>query len=224
MKDSKKEPQIIILFGRSGCGKGTQAKFLIQDFGLENIETGKILRKQSVKDSFSGRKLKKILIAGNRVPTHFVFQIWGNEIEKVKNKANFKGLVIDGSPRSVLEAELIDGFFAWYEWKNIKPILLDISEEEAFARLTKRRICQKCGRLIPWVGDFKKLTRCDKCGGKLERRPDDKPEIIKNRLEYYKKDVEPVIDYYREKGILISIDGEQSIEGVYQDIKKNLQR
>ncbi|MFH1461243.1 MAG: nucleoside monophosphate kinase [Patescibacteria group bacterium] len=215
-----KQSQIIILLGRSGCGKGTQAKLLIKDFGFEYLGTGEILRKRAKTKDFSGKKLKREMNQGGRVSTFFVFQIWGNEAEEVKNKPNFKGLVIDGSPRSLLEAELMDGLFDWYEWKNIKVILLDISHQEAFERLAKRRICKQCNRLIPWIGEFKSLKVCDQCGGELINRPDDKLEAIRERLNYYKKDVEPAIDYYQKQGRLIRVNGEKSIEDVYQDVKR----
>ncbi len=114
----------------------------------------------------------------------------------------------------------MDEIFEWYEWTKIKVILLDISDEEAFARITKRRICKKCGRLIPWVGQFKKLKRCDKCGGGLMTRPDDKPAAIKARLDFYKEDVQPVVDYYEKQKKLIRINGYPPIKDVHQDIRK----
>jgi adenylate kinase len=217
---SSDQPQIIILFGRSGCGKGTQAKLLQQEFGFDYLSSGDLLRERMKQDDFSGRKLRKVLDRGERAPTFLMFQVWSEKIREIKNKPDLKGLIIDGSPRSLLEAELMDHTFDWYEWSNVKIILLDISEEEAFNRLTKRRICQKCGRLIPWLEPFKALEKCDQCGGKLEKRFDDRPEAIKERLNYFKRDVQPVVDYYEKQGRLIRINGEQSIEDVYQDILK----
>lgn len=216
------QPQIIILFGRSGCGKGTQAKLLQKEFGFDYLSSGDLLRERMKENDFSGRKLKKILDRGDRAPTFLMFQVWVDKIREIKNKPDLKGLIIDGSPRSVLEAELMDHTFEWYEWSDVKVILLDISDEEAFNRLSKRRICQKCGRLIPWLGEFKNLKRCDKCGGELKARFDDRPEAIRARLDYFKKDVQPVVDYYEKQGRLIRINGEQSIEEVYRDIKNEI--
>ena len=99
----------------------------------------------------------------------------------------------------------------------MKIILINISGKESFNRLTKRRQCQKCGQLIPWVGEFKK---CDKCSGELITRPDDKMEVIEKRLEEYKKETIPSINYYKKRGRLIKINGEQSIENVFKDILK----
>jgi len=212
----------IILFGRSGCGKGTQANLLIKDFGLKYISSGDLLRDRSKKDDFTGNKLKKVMIEGGRVPTSIMFNIWAESIGTMKKEIDDSGVIIDGSPRSLIEAKLIDNIFKWYEWKDVKIILLDISREEAFNRLTKRRICKKCGQLIPWVGDFKNIKKCDKCGGELIIRIDDKPEAINARLEYFNKDVQPAIDYYEKQGRLIKINGDNPIKKVYSDIKKKI--
>ncbi len=218
----KNQPKIIILFGRSGCGKGTQAKLLREKFGFDYLSSGDLLRAKTKDNNFSGRKLREVLKKGELAPTFLMFRLWSEKLGEIKNKPDIKGLIIDGSPRALIEAKLMDEVFEWYEWKNVKVFLIDISDEEAFNRLTKRRICENCGRLIPWVGDFKDLEKCDKCGGELKTRLDDKPEAIQSRLDYYKKDVQPVVDYYEKKDVLIKINGEQVIEKVYRDILKAL--
>ncbi len=218
MKDSK----IIILFGRSGCGKGTQAKLLIKDFNFSYIASGDLIRDRKVKNDFTGQKLNQVLVQGGLVPTAVMYQLWSQQMEQIKDQIDQKGLLVDGSPRALIEAKLMDELFDWYEWKQVYPILIDISHQEAFDRLTKRRICQECGRLIPWVGEFKDLKICDECGGELITRPDDKPEAIQARLDYYLKDVEPVVEYYQKQEKLIKVNGEQSIQDVYQEIKQAL--
>ena len=218
-----KKPKIVVIIGRSGCGKGTQAKLLIKEFGFEYLGSGDLLRKRSKKDDFSGNKIKQVLNHGKRIPTPIMFRIWAEKIEQMKDEINKKGLIADGNPRSLREAELMNDAFRWYEWEDIKIILVDISAKEAFDRLTKRRICKECGRLIPWVGDFKKIKECDKCGGELITRDDDNIEAIEARLDYYTKDVEPAIDYYEKQGKLIKVNGEKSIEDVYHDVKKAIE-
>ncbi|MAF20761.1 MAG: hypothetical protein CMI55_03710 [Parcubacteria group bacterium] len=183
-------PKIIILLGRSGSGKGTQAKLLIEEFGLSYISSGKLLRARAQQDDFTGKNLKKVLDRGDRAPSFLIFQIWSQTISSMREKINKNGLVIDGSPRTLSEAELIDELLQWYQWLDIRVILLDISEQEAFDRLTKRY------------------------------RSDDKPEAIKERLAFYRKDVEPAIDHYEKQGRLIKINGEKPIEHVYHDIKQ----
>jgi len=219
---SKKQPQIVILFGRSGSGKGTQAKLLQKEFSFDYSSSGNLLRERTKKNDFSGKKLKQVMEKGELAPTFLMAQVWSKKIREVKKKKDLRGLIIDGSPRALLEAKLMDDAFDWYEWSDVKIILLDISHQEAFDRLTSRRICQKCSRIISLAGDFKGMKVCDKCGGELITRSDDKPEAIKARLDYYKKDVEPVVKYYEKQKRLIRVDGEKSVEDVYQDIKRAL--
>jgi len=215
--------QIIILFGRSGCGKGTQAKLLIKDFGFEYLGSGALLRERIAKKDFTGKKLKEVLDQGVLVPTPIMFRIWSEKVEEMRENIKKNGIILDGSPRTLPEAELMDHAFEWYGWENIKVVLLDISEQEAFDRLTNRRICKECGQIIPWTADFRGMKVCNSCGGELITRDDDKPEAIRERLSYFKKDVQPAIDYYKEQGRLIKIDGDKSIEDVYHEVKKVIQ-
>ena len=225
MKGSNMSSQskVIILSGRSRCGKGTQAKLLIKEFGFEYLGSGKFLRGRTENTDFTGKKLKEVLEGGALVPTPIMFRIWAEEIEKMKDVIDEKGVILDGSPRTLLEAELMDAAFKWYSWDDVKVILLDISEQEAFDRLTKRRICKQCGKLIPWVGDFKGMKVCDDCSGELITRADDKPEAIRKRLKFFKDDVQPALDYYEKQGKLAKVDGDKSIEDVYHDVKKAVQ-
>ncbi len=215
--------RIIILLGRSGSGKGTQAKLLIKEFGFDYFGSGKLLRKRMETKDFTGKKLAGFVNKGILAPTWMVFNIWTRELEKFRNKKNSKGIIIDGSPRKVFEAELMDAAFNWFELENIKVVLIDISKKEAFDRLTKRRYCKMCGRIIPWTGSFKSLKVCDQCSGELETRADDTPESINARMEFFKKEVEPVIKYYQKQKRLVKIDGEKTIEDVYRDVKKAVQ-
>jgi len=220
---SDKQPKIILLFGRSGCGKGTQAKLLQKEFSFEYLSSGNLLRQRVKIGDFLGKKLKKIMEKGELIPSFLMFQIWIDEVNKIKDKKGWNGLIIDGAPRVLVEAKLMDEVFKWYGWKDVYPVLLDISREEAFNRLTKRRICKECGRLIPWVGEFKNLKRCDLCSGELMVRSDDQPEAINARLDYYEKEVNQVIDYYEKQDRLIKVDGEKTIEDVYSGLKQAIQ-
>jgi adenylate kinase len=132
-------------------------------------------------------------------------------------------LEIDGNPRRLIEACLIDEAFKFFEWdKNVKAILVDISDKEAIWRLTKRRMCKECKQLIPFVGEFRKMTKCPKCGGGLIRRADDTVSSAKNRLKWFHTDVQPIVNYYRKTGRLVKVNGEQSIEDVFKDVLKAL--
>lgn len=213
-------PLIIIILGRPGCGKGTQAKLLQEKFGLDYIGSGDLLREKVKADhNFSSSKLKAILDRGDLVPTFLIFSIWLGKIDAFKNKIDFKGVVIDGCPRKLLEARLMEDALAWYDWlEYTKVILIDISAEDSYARLTQRRMCEKCNGVIPYFGHFKDLTVCDKCGGNLIKRVDDDPEAVRHRLDVFDLEIQPVIDHYGKSGLLIKVDGDRSIEEVHESI------
>lgn len=215
--------RVIILLGSAGSGKGTQAKILCKNLGLEYFGSGDSLRQRQKIGDFTSKKLIKIMREGKLVPSFVISKLWMDKLEKFKQEKKINGLLSDGSPRKTEEAKLLDEALEWYEWqKNIKVVFISISERESFNRLTKRRQCKKCGRIIPWIGEFKKLKKCDKCGGELIIRADDKLFAIKKRLAEFKKEVIPVINHYRKQGKLVRINGEQSIEDVFQDILKNI--
>lgn len=220
MKPSKKL-KVIILLGPAGSGKGTQAKLLVKKFGLEYFGSGDALRKRQKLGDFTAKKLIKVMGRGALIPSFVISKLWIDRLERFKQKAKFKGFVIDGSPRKIIEAKFFDEALNWYEWrKYARVISVNISRGESINRLTKRRMCKKCGRLIPWLGHFKKIKKCDKCGGPLVTRHDDKLSAIKKRLEEFKNEVIPVLNYYKRQGKLIVINGEQSIEDVFKDVSK----
>jgi adenylate kinase len=122
----------------------------------------------------------------------------------------------------MVEAEMLDETLSWYGWKNTRVLLIDISREEAFDRLTKRRICKTCEKTFPFIGKFKTLEKCDKCGGELKTRMDDSPQAINERLDFYDEEVLPVVGHYERKGILTKINGEQEIEKVFEEILEKI--
>ena len=217
------KPLVIIILGAQGSGKGTQAKMLMKKFGLEYIGSGDLLRARRKKKDFTGLKIAEVINQGKRIHTTVIFKMWLDKMGEFKQKRQFKGLIMDGSPRTVVEAELVELALDWYEWaENKKVIYIDISTKEAIWRLTKRRVCRKCGRIMPFVGQYRKMKKCDKCGGELFTRKDDNEKAIRKRLDWHKREVMPVINYYKKRGELIKINGEQSIEDVFKDILKAL--
>ncbi|OGZ17747.1 MAG: hypothetical protein A2Z78_00980, partial [Candidatus Nealsonbacteria bacterium RBG_13_36_15] len=162
MKPSKKL-KIIILLGPAGSGKGTQAKLISKKFNLDYFGSGDALRTRKKTGDFTAKKLSKVMGRGELVPSFIISKLWIDTLEKFKKKKKFKGFVIDGSPRKIGEAKLLNEAIKWYEWqKYVKIVFVNISRKESINRLTKRRMCKKCGRLIPWLGRFKNIKKCDK--------------------------------------------------------------
>jgi len=221
-----KEPKIVFILGNSGSGKGTQAKLLQERLGLDYIGSGDMLRARKKLNDFTGRKLRESMDKDTTTrfaPTAIVFKLWVDRWEAMKEKPEFKGFILDASPRKIREAELLDEMLEWFEWKQyVHVIFINVSREEAFHRLTKRRVCQDCKRIIPDTGELKSHVTCDTCGGRLITRDDDIPEMINNRLDSFEEEVMPVIAYYEKSNRLTRVNGEQSIEDVYKDIIKAL--
>ena len=213
-------PLIVIFLGKSGAGKDTQMELLKEKMGFDYIGSGDLLRERKKINDFTGNKISYIIDKGGLVLTPVIFKLWMQKIEELKNRGNVKGIIIDGSPRKIKEAYLLDEALDWYEWnKNIKVMLIDISNEEAIERISKRRYCVDCKEIHIDNGEVEK---CNKCGGELMQRPDDQVEGVKKRLEWFKEEVEPVINYYKETNRLITINGEQEIEKVFEDILKQI--
>ncbi|MDP2820813.1 MAG: nucleoside monophosphate kinase [bacterium] len=216
-----KKPLNFALIGRSGSGKGTQAKLLMEHFGNNflYISTGDLFRDLAKSGSEPALKIKKVMEEGGLPFDYLAIALWTHKIAyELKEE---QGLMLDGAPRRLNEAKVLEDFLDFLGRKESTfNILIDISREEAFNRLTKRRICKNCERLIPWVGDFKNLEVCDQCGGELITRVDDKPEAINKRLDYFEENVVSAIEFYEKNGRLIKINGEQPIEKVFEDILK----
>jgi len=219
------EKQVIILLGKSGSGKGTQAELLKEKLGFAHVVSGDLLRARAKKTDFTGKKLADVLKNGGLAPMAVIFKLWLDRIERLFNKKSTKGFILDGNPRRINEAYLIDEVFGWYDIKNLKVVLIDISDEDAIFRMGKRKLCsnKKCGNIIPFNDETKDLLKCPKCGRKLIARNDDRdPGAVSKRLEWFKTDVQPIVDYYKETGRLHVIDGIGTIDEIFNRVQESI--
>lgn len=221
----EKSPLILILLGKAGSGKGTQVNLLKEKLNFDFLGTGELLRQRKKTDDFSGKKIASVIDNGGIVPAPVVFKLWMDSFEEFKSRENFKGVILDGSPRKLKEAWLMDDALGWFEWdKRVKIILVDISDEEAIKRTISRKTCSKCGNIILYSKENVDMKICPKCGGELMVRPDDTVEGVKNRLKWFEEQVGETIRHYESENRLIKINGEQSVEAVFEDIMKEIEK
>jgi len=203
----------IIMLGPPGAGKGVQAERLAGKLNLTHISTGDILR-EAVKDETPiGKQAEGFMKRGELVPDSIILELLKKKLEKEK-----RGFILDGFPRNLEQAEKLDEIL-WEKNKKIDMVFnLRVEEKTIIERLSGRLICSGCGRIYG-KGDMTYLTGiCENCQTKLSRRDDDNPDTIKNRLKVYSECTHPLIEYYREKGVLHDIQGEGSPEEVFQRI------
>ena len=200
-----------ILLGGPGAGKGTQAKFLCERTSLPHISTGDIFREHIRNKSELGKKLNEYISRGALVPDELTFQILEGRLKEI-DCAN--GFVLDGFPRTIPQAKMLD------KNHNIDVVInIDVNEDTIISRMAGRRSCSKCGASYHIVHNRpEREDICDKCDNELIQREDDKAETVRNRLHVYYKQTEPLIDYYKAQNKLIYINGEQDMTRTTADI------
>jgi len=207
---------LIILLGPPGAGKGTQAEMLVKEFDLVYISTGDILRKAVKEKTALGRKAQEYMDSGQLVPDDLVVDIVKERLQEPDCKT---GALLDGFPRTAAQAAALDRILPLIGTNIDRVVLLEVDENELIERLTGRRVCSNCGANYHIKFNPPKVRNvCDQCGGDLFQRDDDTLETVQERLEVYKKQTAPLIDFYREKDLLSIIDGNQDIEEVYKQI------
>jgi len=207
----------IILLGPPGAGKGTQAKSISREYNIPHISTGDIFRKNISEKTPLGVEAKGYMDSGKLVPDELTINLVKDRLTKEDCK---NGFMLDGFPRTVMQAEALDAFLKERNIDIDAALLIDAPKDLIIERMTGRRVCSKCGEtyhimnIPPKVEDV-----CDVCGSALIQRKDDNLETVIERLEVYDKQTQPLVEYYRRRGKLMSVDGAKELHEVFEDIR-----
>ncbi|MBE6010021.1 MAG: adenylate kinase [Lachnospiraceae bacterium] len=206
----------IIMLGAPGAGKGTQAKQIADKFSIPHISTGDIFRANIKEGTELGKKAKGYMDAGELVPDELVCDLVVDRIQK-EDCAN--GFILDGFPRTIPQAEALTEALNAIGQKMDYAIDIEVNDAQIVERMGGRRACLGCGATYHIINiPPKKEGICDRCGSEIILRDDDKPETVQNRLNVYHEQTQPLIDYYKNEGILSSVDGTQPMDKVFADI------
>ena len=207
-----------ILLGPPGAGKGTQAAIIRDKYTVAHISTGDILRANVKNNTVLGKKAKSYMDAGELVPDSLIIEMMKDRLSRDDCE---RGFLLDGFPRTVSQAEALDILLKALEVELDAVILLEVSDEVVVKRLSGRRMCKQCGAI--YHIEFQPPSKegiCDKCGGELYQRDDDKEEVIRQRLAVYHEQTSPLVEYYSSKGLLRPVDAEQSSDSVLRLIEQ----
>ncbi|TAK94974.1 nucleoside monophosphate kinase [Patescibacteria group bacterium] len=211
----------LVILGPQGCGKGTQAKLLVEKYNLRHVDVGAALRNVSKSDTPLGQKVNEIInVKKELVPDAVITEVLESELANVSEAS---GVIIDGAPRRAGQIDEIEGALKKFGRKLDKVIFVNIPEKESVIRISKRYNCSQCGRQLILGKDVNNpYDPCHDCGGPTEQRPDDTPEGVRKRLQIFREETMPVLEYYRSKKMLIEVDGLQKPEQVLAGIVAQL--
>lgn len=202
----------MVLLGPPGAGKGTQAKLLQEEFAACQISTGDILRQAVAQQTPLGQEAAQYINRGALVPDDVIVNLVA---ERLKQKDCEKGFILDGFPRTIAQAESLDAILKRMNLSLNGVLSVQVPEQVIIERLAGRRTCKSCGALSHVAfNPPKKAGVCDRCGGELFQRDDDREGTIANRLKVYESQTAPLVDYYRERGLLRAIDGVGAIDQI----------
>jgi adenylate kinase len=228
MKTSKQmnirtnEHMNLILLGPPGAGKGTQAKKISEKYKLPHISTGDMFRETASSGSELGKQLQSYMSAGKLVPDELVVAAVKERLQKSDSTSGF---LLDGFPRTIVQAEALDKAIKETGRKIDKVISLTVDEEEIVKRLSSRRVCLSCGAAYNLLSVMpKKDSVCDTCGWKVVQRADDNEATIRKRMSVYRDQTSPLIKYYTNNGILREVNGMLSVDDVFKKICEAIER
>ncbi len=210
----------LILLGPPGAGKGTQAESIRDVYRLTHISTGDIFRKNMKENTVLGKKAKEYVDKGQLVPDEITIAMVEDRLKEEDAQAGF---LLDGFPRSAAQAEALDEMLMELGTKLDKVINLEVDKKILVDRAVGRRLCKDCGATYHIRYNPPKAEGiCDKCGGELYQRADDVAETVEKRITVYENETMPLVEYYTKKGNIVTINGDQPIETVFDEIKKAL--
>jgi adenylate kinase len=208
----------VIFLGAPGAGKGTQARRLAAEAGVPQVATGDMLREAVAEGTRLGLEAKRYMDSGALVPDEVVIGLVDERLAKPDAAG---GYVLDGFPRTVAQAEALDGLLERRRQQLDRVIFFDVSRPELIRRLTGRRICRQCGAAFHLVSaPPTSAGRCDQCGGELYQREDDAEATVTRRLDVYETQTAPLLDYYLRRGLLVRVAGEGAMEDVADRIRR----
>jgi adenylate kinase len=214
----------LILLGAPGAGKGTQAREVARLYGVPHLSTGDMFREHVAKGTELGRRAKPIMDSGQLVPDEIVL---GMVAERVGRSDCDKGCVLDGFPRTIAQGEQLEAILSGLPALAGRTLAanLAVDAEEVVRRIASRRTCRKCGAIYNTGGKMPQVAeKCDVCGGEVVQRPDDREEVVRERLATYEKQTRPLVDYYRRRGQLVELDGSKDAAAVQRDLLAALAR
>jgi adenylate kinase len=211
----------VIIFGAPGVGKGTQAKLLAEKLIIPHISTGDILRNSIKNETHLGLKAKSIVESGGLVPDDLMAGLIKNVLS---DKDCEKGFILDGYPRTLAQAKLLDEIFTQLKEDKEYYVAITVDDELIIQRLSKRLACKVCGTIFT-LSEVANKQSCPKCGahGSLYKRKDDEEDVIRNRLKVFHAQTKPVLDYYEEKGKMIFVDGDKPVKEVLNSILEKIE-
>lgn len=210
----------LIMLGAPGAGKGTQAAKIAETYHIPHISTGDIFRANIKGGTELGKKAKSYMDAGKLVPDELVCDLVADRIAQDDCK---DGYILDGFPRTIPQAEALEKATADLGTAIDYAVNIDVPDEAIIERMSGRRACTSCGATYHVVyNPPKQEGKCDNCGADLVLRDDDKPETVKTRLDVYHAQTQPLIDFYNKKGNLVTVDGTQKMDQVFDDICRKI--